>query len=109
MAKEIRADFILLKKMAQLGRLLVINFAAGGVATLADAALMMQLGCNSVFMGSSIFKSSNTAKRAKAIVQAVTDFNNPGILMEINMDLGEAIVGINISTIKEKKRLAKRG
>jgi pyridoxal 5'-phosphate synthase pdxS subunit len=109
MAKEIGADFALLKETARLGRLPVVNFAAGGVATPADAALMMQLGCDGVFVGSGIFKSGDAAKRAKAIVQAVADFDDPGILMEVSMDLGEAMVGINTGAMGEEERLAKRG
>ena len=109
MAKEIGADFALLKETARLGRLPVVNFAAGGVATPADAALMMQLGCDGVFVGSGIFKSGDAAKRAKAIVQAVTDFDDPGILVEVSMDLGEAMVGINTGAMGEEERLAKRG
>ena len=84
-------------------------FAAGGVATPADAALMMQLGCDGVFVGSGIFKSGDAAKRAKAIVQAVTHYNDPKVLMEVSMDLGEAMVGINCGTMGEEEKLAKRG
>ncbi|KAF2811139.1 vitamin B6 biosynthesis protein [Mytilinidion resinicola] len=109
MAKEIGADFALLKETAKLGRLPVVNFAAGGVATPADAALMMQLGCDGVFVGSGIFKSGDAAKRARAIVQAVTHFRDPKVLVEVSMDLGEAMVGINTATMKEQERLAKRG
>jgi pyridoxal 5'-phosphate synthase pdxS subunit len=93
----------------KLGRLPVVNFAAGGVATPADAALMMQLGCDGVFVGSGIFKSGDAAKRAKAIVQAVTHFKDPKVLMEVSMDLGEAMVGINCGSMGESERLAKRG
>lgn len=109
MAKEIGAPFELLKKTAQLKRLPVVNFAAGGVATPADAALMMQLGCDGVFVGSGIFKSGDAAKRAKAIVQAVTHFRDPKVLAEVSMDLGEAMVGINVEKMGEGERLAKRG
>jgi pyridoxal 5'-phosphate synthase pdxS subunit len=109
MAKEINAPYDLLKKTADLGRLPVVNFAAGGVATPADAALMMQLGCDGVFVGSGIFKSGNAAKRAKAIVQAVTHFNDPKVLAEVSMDLGEAMVGINVEKMPDTERLAKRG
>ncbi|OCL14513.1 vitamin B6 biosynthesis protein [Glonium stellatum] len=109
MAKEIGADFALLKETARLGRLPVVNFAAGGVATPADAALMMQLGCDGVFVGSGIFKSGDAAKRAKAIVQAVTHFRDPKVLVEVSMDLGEAMVGINTGAMGEEERLAKRG
>jgi pyridoxal 5'-phosphate synthase pdxS subunit len=109
MAKEIGADFALLKETAKLGRLPVVNFAAGGVATPADAALMMQLGCDGVFVGSGIFKSGDAAKRAKAIVQAVTHFRDPKVLVEVSMDLGEAMVGINTGSMAEQEKLAKRG
>ncbi|KAJ8111582.1 hypothetical protein OPT61_g5853 [Boeremia exigua] len=108
-AKELQVDYELLRETAQLGRLPVVNFAAGGVATPADAALMMQLGCDGVFVGSGIFKSGDAAKRAKAIVQAVTHYKDPKVLMEVSMDLGEAMVGINCGTMDEKEKLAKRG
>lgn len=108
-AKELGVDYNLLKETAKLGRLPVVNFAAGGVATPADAALMMQLGCDGVFVGSGIFKSGDAAKRAKAIVQAVTHYKDPKVLMEVSMDLGEAMVGINCGDLGEKDRLAKRG
>src|SRR6185369_1045984 len=88
-AKEIRAPYDLVKQTAELGRLPVVNFAAGGVATPADAALMMQLGVDGVFVGSGIFKSGNPAVRAKAIVESVTHFNDPKILAEVSEDLGE--------------------
>ena len=87
----------------------VVNFAAGGVATPADAALMMQLGVDGVFVGSGIFKSGDPARRAKAIVQAVTHYNDPKILAEISEDLGEAMVGINIDTIPDTQKMAVRG
>ena len=98
-AKEIGAPFELVKETAELGQLPVVNFAAGGVATPADAALMMQLGVDGVFVGSGIFKSGDPAKRAHAIVQAVTHYKNPEILAEISRNLGEPMVGINISDI----------
>jgi pyridoxal 5'-phosphate synthase pdxS subunit len=91
-----RVPVELVEKTAELGRLPVVTFAAGGVATPADAAMMMQLGCDGVFVGSGIFKSGNPAKRAKAMVQAVTHYNNPKILAEISEDLGEPMVGINL-------------
>ena len=109
LAKEIQAPYDLLKKTAELGRLPVVNFAAGGVATPADAALMMQLGCDGVFVGSGIFKSGNAAKRAKAIVQAVTHYKDAKVLAEVSMDLGEAMVGINCDSMAEGDRLSKRG
>lgn len=93
-AKEMQAPYHLVKEVAATGRLPVVNFAAGGVATPADAALMMQLGMDGVFVGSGIFKSGDPVKRAKAMVQAVTHFNDPKILLEISRDLGEAMVGI---------------
>ncbi|KAF2750240.1 vitamin B6 biosynthesis protein [Sporormia fimetaria CBS 119925] len=108
-AKELGVDFALLQETAKLGRLPVVNFAAGGVATPADAALMMQLGCDGVFVGSGIFKSGDAAKRAKAIVQAVTHYKDPKVLMEVSMNLGEAMVGINTGAMPEGERLAKRG
>jgi len=108
-AKEIGAPYELLKKTAELKRLPVVNFAAGGVATPADAALMMQLGCDGVFVGSGIFKSGNAAKRARAIVQAVTHFRDAKVLAEVSMDLGEAMVGINVEKMSEDQKLAKRG
>ncbi len=108
-AKEIRAPYALVQQTAELGRLPVVNFAAGGVATPADAALMMQLGVDGVFVGSGIFKSGNPAKRAHAIVQAVTHFNDPKILAEVSEDLGEPMVGINLDTLPEEERMAHRG
>jgi len=94
-AKEMQAPLELVKEVAKTGKLPVVNFAAGGVATPADAALMMQLGMDGVFVGSGIFKSSDPAKRARAIVQAVTNFNNPKILAEVSTGIGEAMVGIS--------------
>lgn len=95
-AKEIRAPIELVRQTKALGRLPVVNFAAGGVATPADAALMMQLGMDGVFVGSGIFKSGDPAKRARAIVQAVTHYNDPKILADVSQGLGEAMVGIDI-------------
>jgi len=108
-AKEIGAPYELVKETAELGRLPVVNFAAGGVATPADAAMMMQLGMDGVFVGSGIFKSGDPAKRAHAIVQAVTHYENPEILAEVSRGLGEAMVGINVSDIPDPQRLAVRG
>ncbi len=108
-AKEIRAPYDLVKETAELGRLPVVNFAAGGVATPADAALMMQIGVDGVFVGSGIFKSGNPAKRAKAIVEAVTHFNDPDILVKVSRNLGEAMVGINVTTMPEGDKIAQRG
>ena len=108
-AKEIGAPYELVKETAEMGRLPVVNFAAGGVATPADAALMMQLGVDGVFVGSGIFKSGNPALRAKAIVEAVTHFNDPKILAEVSKGLGEPMVGIGVSELPESARLAGRG
>jgi pyridoxal 5'-phosphate synthase pdxS subunit len=108
-AKEIGAPYDLVVETARLGRLPVVNFAAGGVATPADAALMMQLGVDGIFVGSGIFKSGDPAQRAHAIVQAVTHYNNPQILAEVSRGLGEAMVGINASRLPESERLAGRG
>src|SRR5690606_9690135 len=108
-AKSIQAPYDLVVETAKLGRLPVVNFAAGGVATPADAALMMQLGVDGVFVGSGIFKSGDPAKRAKAIVEAVTHFNNPDVLARVSRGLGEAMVGINVSAMPEGERIAGRG
>lgn len=108
-AKELNAPFHILKETAELGRLPVVNFAAGGVATPADAALMMQLGCDGVFVGSGIFKSGDAAKRAKAIVQATTHFRDPKVLADVSEGLGEAMVGINVGRMGEEDKMAKRG
>jgi pyridoxal 5'-phosphate synthase pdxS subunit len=96
-------------KVREAGRLPVVNFAAGGIATPADAALMMQLGCDGVFVGSGIFKSGDPAKRAAAIVQATTYADDPEKVLEVSDGLGEPMVGIEIPTIPEQDRLAKRG
>lgn len=99
-AKQLRVPYELVQFVHENGKLPVVNFAAGGVATPADAALMMQLGAEGVFVGSGIFKSGDTVKRAQAIVKAVTNYNNPKILAELSEDLGEAMVGINESEIQ---------
>lgn len=99
-AKELQVDYTLVEKVAKEGKLPVVNFAAGGVATPADAALMMQLGAEGVFVGSGIFKSGNPEKRAAAIVKAVTNYNDYNMLAELSEDLGEAMVGINEQEIK---------
>lgn len=99
-AKELRVPYELVKYVHENGKLPVVNFAAGGVATPADAALMMQLGAEGVFVGSGIFKSGDPIKRAQAIVKAVTNFNDPTILLEVSEDLGEAMVGINEAEIE---------
>lgn len=109
MAKEIGAPYDLLKETARLGRLPVVNFAAGGVATPADAALMMQLGCDGVFVGSGIFKSGDPARRARAIVQAVTHYQDAKVLAEISTNLGEAMVGLNVEKMPASEKMAGRG
>ena len=99
-AKEMQVPYELVKYVHENGRLPVVNFAAGGVATPADAALMMQLGAEGVFVGSGIFKSGNPAKRAAAIVKAVTNFTDAKLIAELSEDLGEAMVGINEDEIE---------
>lgn len=108
-AKEIRAPYELVKETKELGRLPVVNFAAGGIATPADAAMMMQIGVDGVFVGSGIFKSGDPASRGRAIVEATTHFNNPKILAKVSENLGEPMVGISASTLPEEERLAIRG
>ncbi|MCH7580196.1 MAG: pyridoxal 5'-phosphate synthase lyase subunit PdxS [Chloroflexi bacterium] len=108
-AKELGAPYELVRETRTLGRLPVVNFAAGGVATPADAALMMQLGADGVFVGSGIFKSSDPARMAHAIVQAVTHYQDPQILADISKGLGEAMRGLELSQIPEEELLAKRG
>ncbi|MFZ5639463.1 MAG: pyridoxal 5'-phosphate synthase lyase subunit PdxS [Bacillota bacterium] len=108
-AKEMAAPHELVLEVARTGRLPVVNFAAGGIATPADAALMMQLGCDGIFVGSGIFKSGDPAARAKAIVSATTHYNDPKVLAEISRDLGEPMVGINISTLADVDRMQERG
>ena len=102
-AKQIAAPYELVRQTKQLGRLPVVNFAAGGVATLADAALMMHLGCDGVFVGSGVFESDDPARRARAIVQGVTHYNDPHILAEVSCGLGEAMVGINLNDTKVER------
>jgi pyridoxal 5'-phosphate synthase pdxS subunit len=101
-AKELGVPLDLLKKTAELGRLPVVNFAAGGLATPADVGLLMQLGVDGVFVGSGIFKSSDPEKRARAMVQAVTHFNDPNILAEVSTNLGEAMVGVNCDDLQHR-------
>lgn len=108
-AKQLGAPYELLEETRQLGKLPVVNFAAGGIATPADAALMMQLGVDGVFVGSGIFKSGDPAKRADAIVKAVTNFNNPKILAEISRNLGEPMVGLSVNSIPKEELIAGRG
>lgn len=108
-AKNMAAPYDLVLYVAENGKLPVVNFAAGGIATPADAALMMQLGVDGIFVGSGIFKSGDPVKRAKAIVLATTNYNDPQMLAEISKDLGEAMSGIEISTLKESERMQERG
>lgn len=108
-AKELGAPYEVLMETRTLGRLPVVNFAAGGIATPADAAMMMQLGVDGVFVGSGIFKSGDPARRAAAIVKAVAHFNDPYILAEVSRNLGEPMVGRQISAIPEAELLAGRG
>ncbi len=108
-AKEIGAPYELIKETKELGRLPVVNFAAGGVATPADAAMMMQLGVDGVFVGSGIFKSGDPVRRGAAIVKAVTHYQDANILAEVSKDLGEPMVGRNVSQMPEAERIAGRG
>ena len=108
-SKEIGAPYELVKETKELGRMPVVNFAAGGVATPADAALMMQLGVDGVFVGSGIFKSGDPARRAAAIVKSVTHFQDASILAEVSKDLGEPMVGRNVSQMPESEKMAQRG
>ena len=101
LAKEMGAPYDSVKQVASLGRLPVVNFAAGGIATPADAALMMQLGCDGVFVGSGIFKSSNPVRRAKAIVEATAHYDDPERLVELSIGLGEAMPGLDITTLTQ--------
>lgn len=107
-AKEMGAPYELVLQVAQLGKLPVVNFAAGGIATPADAAMMMQLGMEGVFVGSGIFKSEDPPRRAKAIVQAVTHYNDPHIIAEVSKGLGEPMRGLEIASIPETERMAVR-
>jgi len=108
-AKEHGAPYELVAQIAKTGKLPVVNFAAGGIATPADAALMMQLGSDGVFVGSGIFRSDNPVKRAKAIVMAVSYYQDPKVLADVSSDLGEAMKGIEITEIPEEQTFAKRG
>ena len=108
-AKNLQAPYELVRQVVELGRLPVVNFAAGGIATPADAALMMQLGVDGVFVSSGIFKSGDPAKRARAIVEATTHFNEPEIIAEVSKGLGEPMVGINVSSLAPDKLMAGRG
>ena len=108
-AKELQAPYDLVAEIAETGKLPVVLFTAGGVATPADAALMMQLGADGVFVGSGIFKSGEPAKRAAAIVKATTFFDDPAIIAEASRGLGEAMVGINVADLAAPHRLSERG
>jgi len=108
-AKELRAPFTLVREIAETGKLPVVNFAAGGIATPADAALMMQLGCDGIFVGSGIFKSGDPSVRARAIVEATTFYQDPSKVAKVSRNLGEAMVGINIDTLSPEERMQDRG
>ena len=108
-AKELQAPYELVAEIAETGKLPVVMFVAGGVATPADAAMMMQLGADGVFVGSGIFKSGNPAERAAAIVKATTFYDDPKVIAEVSRGLGEAMVGINVSDLPAPHRLAERG
>lgn len=108
-AKELRAPIDLVREVAETGKLPVVNFAAGGIATPSDAALMMQLGCDGIFVGSGIFKSGDPAVRARAIVEATTYYQDAAKIAEVSRGLGEAMVGINIDTIPAEERMQDRG
>lgn len=109
LGKKFNAPLHILEQIKETKKLPVVNFAAGGIATPADAALMMQLGCDGVFVGSGIFKSGDPAERAEAIVIATTNFNDPKVLTDVSKNLGEPMVGINIDTLSDSEKLAKRG
>lgn len=108
-AKKIGAPFSMLKQTKEMGRMPVVNFAAGGIATPADAALMMQLGVDGVFVGSGIFKSDDPAPRARAIVKATTHFNDPAILADVSANLGNPMLGVSAKSLPEEEKLAGRG
>ena len=108
-AKNLQAPVELVRWVAENGRLPVVTFTAGGIATPADAALCMQLGADGVFVGSGIFKSGNPAERAEAIVKATTFYDDPDVVAKVSRGLGEAMVGINVDEIPQPHRLAERG
>jgi pyridoxal 5'-phosphate synthase pdxS subunit len=108
-AKELRAPYELVKEVARAGKLPVVLFTAGGIATPADAAMMMQLGAEGVFVGSGIFKSGDPVKRAEAIVKATTFYDDPDVIAKVSRGLGEAMVGLNVDTLPESERYAGRG
>lgn len=108
-AKDMQAPFDLVEYTSEHGRLPVVNFAAGGIATPADAALMMQLGCDGIFVGSGIFRSGNPAKRAQAIVKATTHYQDPAVIAEVSENLGKAMSGIDINGLSDSEKMADRG
>ncbi len=108
-AKELQAPYDLVREVAETGKLPVVLFTAGGIATPADAAMMMQLGAEGVFVGSGIFKAGNPAERAAAIVKATTFFDDADVLAKVSRGLGEAMVGINVDELPARHRLAERG
>jgi pyridoxal 5'-phosphate synthase pdxS subunit len=108
-AKELQAPYQLVKEIAETGKLPVVMFVAGGIATPSDAAMMMQLGAEGVFVGSGIFKSDNPEQRAEAIVKATTFFDDPAVIAKVSRGLGEAMVGISVASLGEGERLSKRG
>jgi pyridoxal 5'-phosphate synthase pdxS subunit len=108
-AKDLQAPYDLVTEVAESGKLPVVLFTAGGIATPADAAMMMQLGAEGVFVGSGIFKSGNPAQRAEAIVKATTFFDDPDVVAKVSRGLGEAMVGINVEDLPAPHRLAERG
>ena len=108
-AKELQAPYEIVEEVARNGKLPVVLFVAGGVATPADAAMMMQLGAEGVFVGSGIFKSGNPKARAEAIVKAVAQYDDPAVVADVSRGLGEAMVGINVSDLPAPHRLAERG
>ncbi len=108
-AKEMGAPYDLVKETAKLGRLPVVNFSAGGIATPADASIMMQLGADGLFVGSGIFKSENPPERAKAIVLACTHYNDPKILAEVSKGIGDPMKGIDVKTLSPEELLQTRG
>lgn len=109
LAKELRAPLELVKQVKELGRLPVVNFSAGGVATAADAALMMLLGADGIFVGSGVFKSQNPEKMARAIVRATLHYNDPKVVAEVSEDVGEAMMGLEMATLEAKDRMQDRG
>ncbi|MFW5933662.1 MAG: pyridoxal 5'-phosphate synthase lyase subunit PdxS, partial [Actinomycetota bacterium] len=108
-AKHLGAPIDLVREVAETGRLPVVLFTAGGLATPADAAMMMQLGADGVFVGSGIFKSGEPERRAQAIVEATTNFQDPGVIAKVSRGLGEAMVGIEIDTLSDEQKYADRG